>query len=302
LNRTITIPSYAKVNYTLDILSKRPDGFHNLASVMQAISLYDTITLTARYGAGIELTTDALDVPTDETNLAYGAAQAILEASGHGAGLGIHLAKRIPAEAGLGGGSSNAAYTLLGVNRLLGLGLTGEALQSLASSLGSDVPFFLTGGTAVARGRGESLTALPDGPPLWFVIVKPDINVSTAWAYNALDSISDRSSARATRRMEEALREGDPDRIISRMTNDFEQAILGEHLTIALLHDEFLMARAQSSRLCGSGSAVFGVARNRKQAEEIARVMRLKYADVHVCHALSRTESLSLGLPEEPAT
>jgi 4-diphosphocytidyl-2-C-methyl-D-erythritol kinase len=295
LQDTITLASYAKVNFTLDVLSPRPDGYHNMASVLQTVSLADTITLTRRAEPGITLECDTPGVPSDHTNLAYRAAEATLNEAGSPAGVHIQLIKRTPSQAGLGGGSSNAAYTLLGMNALLGLGIPDKRLMEIAATLGSDVPFFLVGGTASARGRGESLSPLPDGPPLWFVIVKPEVNVSTAWAYKALDSIPDRISARATRRMEETIREGDVERIISRMTNDFEQAIYSEHLPIALLHDEFMMARALNARLCGSGAAVFGVARDEKSANEVARIMRLKYPEVHVCRSLTREESLTLG-------
>lgn len=292
MNETLTLASYAKVNYTLDVLGPRSDGYHSLASVMQTISLADTLTLTRRAESGIQIECDAPDVPADRTNLAYRAAEAALNAAGRADGLRLRLTKRIPAQAGLGGGSSNAACALRGVNALLELGLSDARLRELAAGLGSDVPFFLVGGTAAVRGRGEILTPLPDGPPLWFVIVKPDINVPTPWAYAALDAIPDRVSARATRRMEEALRSGDVERVVARMTNDFEQVVFQEHLSIALLHDELLMARAKNARLCGSGAAVFGVACDRAGAEEVARILRLKYPRVFVCRALSRAESL----------
>jgi len=292
---SLTIASYAKVNYTLDVLGRRADGYHNLASVMQAVSLSDTITLTRRAEPGVVVECDAPGVPVDQTNLAYRAAEAALRAAGRVEGLHIRLVKRIPAQAGLGGGSSNAASALRGVNALLELGLSEARLSELAAGLGSDVPFFLVGGTAAARGRGEVLTPLPDGPALWFVIVKPEIDVSTAWAYGALGAIPDRVSARATRRMEEALRAGDVERIVARMTNDFEQVVFQEHLAIALLHDEFLMARARNARLCGSGAAVFGVTCDRAGAEEVARILRLKYPNVLVCRALTRAESLALS-------
>jgi 4-diphosphocytidyl-2-C-methyl-D-erythritol kinase len=299
LQSSITVDSYAKVNYTLDVLSLRTDGYHGIASVMQAISLADTITITVREKPGIVVECSDTDIPSDDRNLAWRAADAALAEAGSSAGLHIGIEKRIPSQAGLGGGSSNAAYTLLAVNRLLELDIPRTRMAELAAGLGSDVPFFLTGGTATARGRGEILTPLADGPPLWFVVVKPEQCVSTAWAYTALDAIPDRLSARATRKMEEILVAGDVDRIISRMTNDFEEVIFAEHRSIGLLHDEFLMARARNARLCGSGAAVFGVATDEPSAKEIARIMRLKYPDLQVCRAISRVESLSLGTEED---
>src|SRR5262249_7853251 len=163
---------------------KRADGYHSLASVMQAISLHDTLHLKRRAEPGIAFTCDAPEafpVPTDATNLVVRAAQAALDAAAQNGnaitgGVEIHLIKRIPGQAGLGGVSSNAAATLLGVNALLELGLDAKTLHAAASALGSDVPFFLTGGTAVARGRGENITPLPDAPTLWLVVVKPEEN------------------------------------------------------------------------------------------------------------------------------
>jgi 4-diphosphocytidyl-2-C-methyl-D-erythritol kinase len=291
---SITLESFAKVNYTLDILSPRPDGYHNVATVMQTISLADTITIALSEPLGIALDCDAADVPSDISNLAWRAADLALRAAGRTDGLRITLAKRVPSQAGLGGGSANAAYALMGVNRLLNLGLDHSQMTDLAAELGSDVAFFLTGGTAAARGRGESITPLDDGPALWFVVVKPDINVSTGWAYGALDAIPNRQSARATRRMEEALRTGEADRVYSRMTNDFEQVLFAEHLPLALLHDELLMARCRAARLCGSGSAMFGVCLTEAEANEAARIMRLKYDNVHVCRTVGREEALAV--------
>lgn len=299
MSRSITVSACAKVNYTLDVLSLRPDGFHGIASVMQTVSLADTITITAWGKPGIALECIDPDIPADDRNLAWRAAEAALREANREEGLRIQIEKRIPSQAGLGGGSSDAAHTLLAVDRLLGLRISKDRMAALAAGLGSDVPFFLTGGTAVARGRGEVITPLQDGPPLWFVIVKPPEDVSTGSAYGALDAIPDRQSARSTRKMEEALLAGDVDRVIARMTNDFEQAIFAEHSAIALLHDEFLMARARNARLCGSGSAVFGVTTDEPSARDVARIMRLKYQEVHVCRALTRDESLT-SRSEEP--
>jgi 4-diphosphocytidyl-2-C-methyl-D-erythritol kinase len=295
VSASITLNSFAKVNYTLDILSPRSDGYHNVATVMQTISLADFITVETAQSTGISLECDAPDVPTDRSNLAYRAAELALQAVGRKDGLRIRLEKRVPSQAGLGGGSANAAYALLGVNRLLSLGLDHARLTELAAELGSDVAFFLTGGTAAARGRGESITPLDDGPGLWFVVVKPEINVSTGWAYGALDAVPDRQSARATRRMEEALRTGEAERVYSRMTNDYEQVLFAEHLPLALLHDELLMARCRTARLCGSGSALFGVCLSEAEANEAARIMRLKYENVHVCRTVGREEAIGVG-------
>ncbi|MGC8666643.1 MAG: 4-(cytidine 5'-diphospho)-2-C-methyl-D-erythritol kinase [Chthonomonadales bacterium] len=293
--RRLTVPSYAKVNFTLDVLSRRPDGYHNIASVMQTVSLADCLELEEVEEPGVRLQCDAPGIPHDDTNLACRAAAAALRKSGSGRGVLIRLIKRIPVQAGLGGGSSNAAAALRGVNQLLDLGLTTEELAELASDLGSDVPFFLTGGTASVRGRGDRVTALPDAPQLWFIIAMPAVHVSTQRAYQALDALPHRVSARSTRSMEALVAARDLQRIASRMTNDFEQVVLAEEPAVAVAMDDLLMARARNARLCGSGSAVFGVAFDRSEAEEVARLLRLRPYSVTVCRSVNREEALRLG-------
>lgn len=299
----LTVTAYAKINLTLDVFSKRADGYHSLASIMQAISLCDTLQLAHREEAGIGFTCageTAEGIPTDATNLVVRAAQSVLdEAKRQGkpisGGVTLHLTKRIPSQAGLGGGSSDAAAALLGVNTLFGLALEQETLHGLAAELGSDVPFFLTGGTASVRGRGEKITPLPDAPPLWLVVVKPEENVSTGWAYNQLDAIPDRASHRATKRLEEALRNGDTDRIVAWQSNDFELPVFAHFPRLAWLHDELQMAGALTSRLCGSGSALYGVAADEAAAQKIAALLRASYPQTFTARTLTRVESHPLN-------
>lgn len=299
-NATLTLNAYAKINLTLDVFSKRADGYHDIASVMQTISLHDTLHFTRREQPGIGFTCDAPDapdVPTDATNLVVRAALLVMEKareSGHilEGGTEIHLIKRIPSQAGLGGGSSDAATALRGVQTLFGLTDTELPLKPLAAQLGSDVPFFLMGGTATARGRGENLTSLPDAPNFALVVVKPEESVSTAWAYNALDAQADRKSHRATKRMEEALRSGDHDRVLAFQSNDFEQPIFEHYPKLAWLHDELMMAGCLTARLCGSGSALYGIVPTPAGAERIAALLRKKYPHTHAARALPRAESI----------
>jgi 4-diphosphocytidyl-2-C-methyl-D-erythritol kinase len=297
---TLTRRACAKINLTLDVFSKRPDGYHGIASVMQAIGLYDTLTLERVAVPGVRFTCSAPappDVPADDTNLVVRAAKAALQSAATAGkpltdGIAIHLEKGIPSQAGLGGGSSDAAATLLAVNDLLALDLPTAVLRELAAGLGSDVSFFLIGGTATARGRGEQLTALPDIAPLWLVVVKPEESVSTGWAYNALDTIPDRQSHRGTKRLEEALRQDDRERLIAFQGNDFELPVFDHHPKLAWLHDELRMAGALTAHLCGSGSALYGVAETAPAAERIAALMRKRYDQVFVAPTLSRAQSL----------
>ena len=300
--KTMLVNAYAKVNYSLDVFSLRPDGYHGVASVMQAISLHDTLELSESPEPGIHFTCDGPEsagIPLDASNLVYRAAAAALDAAGKSdaCGVAIHLTKNTPSQAGLGGGSSDAAAALAGVNSLLGLGLANPQLHALAASLGSDVPFFLMGGTAVARGRGEQLTAVADAPPLWLVVVKPEDSVSTGWAYGQLDADVERQSHRGTKRLEQAMAEGDVEQMLGRMCNDFEGPVFRYFPRLAWLYDEMMMAGARTARLCGSGSALFAAATSEPDAHRIAGLLQKRYPKTYVCRTLSREESL----PIQPA-
>ena len=294
----VTARAPAKINLTLDVFSKRADGYHSIASIFQAVSLHDTVTVNHLPEGEWRFTCDAppgILVPVDETNLAHRAARAVMEAAGSAASLHIHLVKRIPSQAGLGGGSSDAAAALLAVDALLSLQTPPDLLRDLAASLGSDVPFFLTGGAATARGRGEILSPLSDLPQWWFVIVKPPQSVSTAWAYNALDSNPQRSSYRATARVQQAIEQQDWERVTAWQCNDFELPVFEAMPEIAWVHDELRMAGAVAAHLCGSGSAVYGLMPSESAARSAARLLRGRYPGVHVARSLTRSESHPLS-------
>jgi len=183
----LVIPSPAKINLFLEIVGRRLDGYHEIESIMQLIDLRDEVRLRRRRH-GIHVQVSGAELPEGRGNLAYRAAALALEAAGVTGGVEIQLSKRIPVAGGLGGGSSNAAAVLLGVSRLYELAWPRDFLQNLGSRLGSDVPFFLTDGLAVARGRGELLTPLPAWTPGWLVVANPGIPISTAWAYQEASS------------------------------------------------------------------------------------------------------------------
>lgn len=239
----------AKINWTLDILERRPDGYHEIESIMQTISLPDYVVLSLTDAPGVDLKIAgpmAPGVPSGPANTAYRAAAAILDAAGAvGKGLHVELTKLIPIQAGLGGGSSDAAAVLLGVNRLLGDPLGEADLLALARPIGADVSFFIHGGPTRVSGIGDRLEPAPDGPREPFVIAKPACGVSTADAYRALDDLPKRRSARAAR----AWPAGG-------MANDFEAAIYEMVPEIASLRQRLLDAGAASVLLCGSGSCL----------------------------------------------
>jgi len=176
----------AKINFGLRVLKKRPDGYHEIETVLQMISLFDDL-LIQEGGTGIRIETDRDDLPVGEENLIYRAAEVLARESGKFPAVRIRLTKRIPIAAGLGGGSSDAAATLIGLNRLWDLGFPRERLMDLAGKIGMDVPFFLFSPSAYATGRGEILEKLsPPSPPLWILLIYPGFKVSTAWAYQNL--------------------------------------------------------------------------------------------------------------------
>ena len=277
---SVTRAAHAKINLTLDVGLRRPGGYHDIRSVMQTVGLHDTLTVTPASLPGVRLRVtgeEADGVPADETNLVHKAAvrlQKIAAARGvlpgSRSGLTITLHKRIPSQAGLGGGSSNAAATLLAVNGLFGLHLSRARLVEIGAALGADVPFFFTGGTALAEGLGEKITPLPPLVPEWhLVIVKPDAGVSTAAAYAALDARPSRTIGSATERW----LNGD-----WAVSNDFETVILPAYPAVAAAY-ALLSQTAESEKsfkplLCGSGAALFLRASTLYAAEKAAAQVR----------------------------
>ena len=260
----------AKVNLTLEVLGKRADGYHEIATVMQAVDLSDRITLDD--ADDLELRSSIPDLPTDTRNLALRAAAALREAAAIEAGVRITLDKRIPVAAGLGGGSTDAAGVLLGLNRLWRLRWPLERLTEVAATLGSDVPFFLHGGVAVGTGRGEQVQPMK-GRSLALVLVNPKVPASTAEMYARLTPAM-YSDGGATKALAGRLTRGAP-RIAASLYNGMEAAAAGVFPQIAQMRAALLAAGALGALMSGSGPTVFGVARSYEQARQIrSRVAR----------------------------
>jgi 4-diphosphocytidyl-2-C-methyl-D-erythritol kinase len=269
--RSLPTPSLAiecppKVNLYLRIVRRREDGFHELETVFQSVSGGDT--LSASIAKELTLTCDDPALPTDERNLVVKAARGLQARFGvEAAGAALRLEKRTPAGAGMGGGSVDGAAALVLLVRLWGLTPTARQLEELAAGLGSDVPFFLHGGTARARGRGEVLEPLPTAP-LWLVLVKPPVSVSTPWAYRQWQA-----GACAGASVEEftaALASGDPAAVAEALRNDLEPGVAAGVPEIAAAREWLLRNGAPGARMTGSGSVVFGVALGEEHAREIA--------------------------------
>lgn len=258
----------AKVNLVLEVLGKRPDGYHELSTVMQAVDLFDRLTVEA--AATITLETSEPALPTDDRNLVVRAARLLQEAAGTEAGARIVLDKRIPLAAGLGGGSSDAAATLLGLNRLWGLRWRRERLVELAVKLGMDVPFFLGRGRALGTSRGEVLSALPGVGGYALVLVNPGVGLSTQEVYGRVPP-GWRAESDGTRRMLDALKKRNVVRVAGALTNHLEHWVEPAMPVIGRMKAALLAAGALGAAMSGSGPTVFGLARSLDQARQIQR-------------------------------
>jgi 4-diphosphocytidyl-2-C-methyl-D-erythritol kinase len=285
----LIVRSFAKINLALAVLGKRPDGFHEIRTVFQSIDLHDRIEIRASSRLDLDCA-DLAGVPV-ESNLVWKAAQALSGLVPSRPGAHITLRKRIPAGAGLGGGSSNAAATLLGLVRFWGVKLAPGDLQTLAAGLGSDVPFFLGGGTALGAGRGDEISTLPDLPPTNVAVVFPGIHVSTSEAYGSLRlSLTSQDGVSKMQRFCGGLR-SEPD-CLPRIFNDFEASILPAYPVIAEAK-EFLTSRgATAAMLSGSGSSVFGFFLNEESTLAVSRAARPEAWQVFPAKTLSRADYL----------
>lgn len=269
--RPIVLYAGAKVNLALEILGKRADGYHELATVMQTVDLSDRLQLDE--SDVLELRTNDLRLPADQTNLALRAAMALARAAGVTRGVRITLDKRIPMAAGLGGGSTDAAAVLMGLNRMWKLGWPVARLAEVAVELGMDVPFFLHGGSALATGRGEQLKKV-DGAGLALVLVNPGFGISTATAYGAVTPALYSDGSRA-RRMAADLAAGSRASVARGLYNALEVAVTPAHPELVRIKAALVAAGALGAAMSGSGATVFGIARSMEQARQIqARVTR----------------------------
>lgn len=268
---TITIKSYAKINWALDVLFKREDGYHELRTIYQTVSLHDTLTLSPTAGA-IEIACDDARVPCDQSNLVYQAAARLREASGGQLGARIEIAKRIPVAAGMGGGSSNAAATLLGLEKLWQVNLAEAERFEIAANLGSDVPLFLTGGTLLGIGRGEEVYPLEELECANLLLVNPGIAVSTAAAYSSLGRLTREASPR---KIPFAFFAAKGDRELPLVArNDFEEVVLVTHPEIAEVKERLQRLGAKLALMSGSGATVFAVFDNLDMSERAQQQMR----------------------------
>ena len=274
---SVTEQAPAKVNLLLNVGQKRPDGYHELVSIMQTVDVCDTLTVTGHTGGGgVVLTCDDPSLAVDETNLCYNAAVKLFSYTEiANDGVSIHLRKRLPMQAGLGGGSADAAAVLRALRRIYAPDLPDTELEAMAAELGSDVPFCVRGGTTLTLGRGERLAPLPPLPACWFVLVKPEAAYSTGKMYGLIDSRGCYDAGGAGP-MADALERGDLDGVCAALRNTFERVLDPEGETFALKR-RLAALGARGAMLSGSGSAVFGVFADEETARMACAALRADY-------------------------
>jgi 4-diphosphocytidyl-2-C-methyl-D-erythritol kinase len=275
--------SFCKVNLLLNILGKRPDGFHELETVMQPVNFFDDLTFE-HGGNGIQLSCSDKNLPTDAKNLVFRAAEKYLAEAKISDGVAIHLEKKTPLAAGLGGGSGNAATTLLGMNEMFGSPLPIKALANIAESLGSDIPFFLQNKPALATGRGEKIQPLENFPALHgkaFLLIHPGFGISTPWAYQNLARFSKALNGEKGRaqKLISLLKTDDLRTAAREFYNSLEAPAL-EKFPILGLFQEFLLANgALAALMSGSGSTTFAICENVAAAGSLAEKFKAKFGN-----------------------
>lgn len=276
---SIQLKARAKINLSLDILGKRPDGYHEVEMIMQSIELHDLIHLEA-IDQGIQVITDHPLLNAEQENIAYKSARLLMERYHIDRGVKITITKNIPVAAGLAGGSSDAAAVLKGLRLLWNLHLTQEQLEGIGSEIGSDVPFCIKGGTVLATGRGEVLTPLEEMPEVWLVLAKPPIEVSTAEVYKnfSLERVNDKPQ---TALLLEAIKQRDINSIANHMGNVLETVTLNRYPTVLALK-KAMTGLGLKAMMSGSGPSVFGFATGHQEAEKIAGQLRDLFPDTFI--------------------
>lgn len=267
------LQAFAKINLGLDVLGKREDGYHEVRMIMQTIRMYDQLDMRKSVEPGIHLTTNKKYIPVDENNLVWRAAKLMMDTCGIMEGVSIHLHKVIPVAAGMAGGSSDAAATLVGMNRLFHCGLSKEKLMELGVQIGADVPYCVLRGTALAEGIGEKLTVLPPMPDCWILIGKPGISVSTKYVYTTLDLNTDTVHPDIDG-MKKALEDGNLYGITERMGNVLQDVTIPAYPEVERIKEQMKTLGAVNAMMSGSGPTIFGIFDNEEKAQEACQKLR----------------------------
>jgi 4-diphosphocytidyl-2-C-methyl-D-erythritol kinase len=272
LVKELHLNAYAKVNLGLSVLSRREDGYHEVETVLHTIGLHDVIVLRET-GEGIRVLADSGDVPTGPDSLLHRAAAMLRDEHGVSRPVEISVKKHIPIAAGLGGGSADAAVVLMGLAQMWKLRLDGRALHALAGRLGSDVPFFLAGGAALARGRGDRIHPLPPLPSTWVVVARPPVPVLTEWAYQQIRP-SEITHRPDIGKLTDAVTRRDVPAVGRLLGNVFEDVLIPHHPIIADVKSTILRGESYGAAMSGTGPTVFGLMANEAAARRVADTLR----------------------------
>jgi len=291
MGSAIGVPAFAKINWSLHVLGKRDDGYHEIESVLQTISLHDTLTMATTDDGSIHLWCDDPAIPVDERNLVWRAAASLRERYAITNGVKIQLVKRIPSQAGLGGGSSDAAATLIALTHLWAIEMSADELNEIAESLGSDVSFFFHGGTAQATRRGEIVEPLSDAPAQHLLIIKPTASISTAKAYESLNMPALTSSESKPILFRSQPSDSSASFDLNALHNDFETTVFQFEPEIGRAKNALLKAGAKAAMLSGSGSAVFGIFENQDAQERAIQAIELETGwRAFLCKTVGRSQ------------
>ena len=295
----LSVAAYAKLNLTLDVIGKLPNGYHELRMVMQSISLQDRISIETGTEGGIVIRSNRRDLPMDEHNLAWKAASAFLKAREiPETGITIAIEKHIPVAAGLAGGSTDAAAVIRGLDVAYNTRCTNEELREIGLRVGADVPFCITGGTQLAGGVGEQLSPLAPLPDCAIVLVKPAFSMSTPYVFSTLDriGITHRPDAAG---MAEALTRGDLRGVTDRLCNVMELVTAAEHPEIGQIKARLLDFGALGAVMSGSGPSVFGIFDDDARARAAYAALLPDYESVHLCRPASRCSRADILTDED---
>lgn len=269
----------AKINLTLDTLFKRDDGYHEVQMVMTEVDLNDRLTFTKRTDSKIIIETEHQFIPTDKRNLVYQAVLLMREAYGIKTGVNIFIEKNIPVSAGMAGGSTDAAATFRGINKIFDINSPLEDLAELSSKIGSDIPFCVYGGTALATGRGEKIERLPKPPHAWVVIAKPPLSVSTKVIY---DHLKPGKNKPKSSEMVEAIHNKSYSAMIAAMKNDLQEVTRRKYSKVNVLLNKMQSLGADKAMMSGSGPTVFGIVQKERQAKQLSNALRGFCSEVYV--------------------
>lgn len=293
MTQSLSLPSFAKINWSLRILGKRPDNFHEVRTTLQTVSLHDQLDFELSGDQQIALSCNDPQIPTDNRNLIVRAAQALSDRYKIGKGVQIQLQKSIPLQAGLGGGSSNAAVALLALAQLWQIDIGANDLLAIAADLGADVPFFLFGGSALATGTGTTVSSLPDAGVHNLIVIAPNVSVSTRDAYASMQAAltSDTAEFILSSSQKAGISTDSLPWLHSDFANDFESVIFDIHPEIELVKELLLAAGANAALLTGSGSSVFGVFADQKSQQQALEKIQCQAGwRIFPCVTVSRNE------------